>query len=462
MLNIVCVHTGTKYAPAYVTVLQDMVARNLATEHRFWCLTDAPADLPEGVTAIQAFEGLPGWWQKVALFSEHMPWAEGERVLYLDLDVVITGRLEELAETKGIIRDWNLPGYNSSVMVWDHGEHSDAWAKFAASTAMERLPGDQDWLTEIGGWDLLPRDWCVSYRGSALDGPPSGAKVICFHGEPKPHQVTGWVENVWKVGGDYVLPTFDGMNVSFDHALANVEANCKRDLPWFIGIPRKGQSEAVVICGGPSLKDSIDSIKFRQRRGAVVISVNNTLAFLTDNGIIPDAHVMLDARPENAAFIADVPSKTTLFLASQCAPEVFDAAPADRTVVWHNAFCDELRDVLEPYDKTHPIVFVPGGGTVGLRTLNLCWISGFKRIHVYGMDSSYAEDDHHAYPQALNDDDRTLTLRMGERTYRASIWMARQAEEFKVAWDWLTGKGIKLFVHGSGLIPDIAQQLRNG
>ena len=34
MLNIVCVHTGAKYAPAHVTVLQDMVARDLATERR--------------------------------------------------------------------------------------------------------------------------------------------------------------------------------------------------------------------------------------------------------------------------------------------------------------------------------------------------------------------------------------------------------------------------------------------
>ena len=116
-------------------------------------------------------------------------------------------------------------------------------------------------------------------------------------------------------------------------------------------------------------------------------------------------------------------------------------------------------DTLAPYDATHPIVVVPGGGTVGLRAINLCWISGFKRIHVYGMDSSYEGTDHHAYAQPLNDGDRVITLKLGDKEYRAAIWMARQAEEFKDAWVHLKAQGVMLKVHGKGLIPDLAKAL---
>src|SRR5690606_14110014 len=100
-----------------------------------------------------------------------------------------------------IIRDWHLPTYNSSVMVWDAGEHADVWQRFARAD-MDRLHGDQDLLTEVGGWQEFPNDWCVSYRSHAPVWPPAGAKVVCFHGEPKPHAVTdGWVPLVWSKNG---------------------------------------------------------------------------------------------------------------------------------------------------------------------------------------------------------------------------------------------------------------------
>jgi len=455
-LNIVCVRVGTRYGPEYVEILRDMVDRNLTEDFTFWCVTDQPEQIG-GVQKIPALPRLEGWWQKLALFSPHMPWAEGERVIYFDLDVAITGRLEGLP--KGIIRDWHLPGYNSSVMVWDYGEHREVWGLFDHADKT-RLHGDQDWLTEVGGWNTFPPGMFVSYRSHAGESIPTGAVAVIFHGEPKPPDCGGWVKHVWKVGGDYVLPKMDGGNVSQAQILKNVEANCKRPLPWFIGFPKA--KEAVVVCGGPSLKRSIYSLRNRQRAGAHIIAVNGVANMLRKHGIHPDGIVLLDARPENIDFIQPTKHAVTYYLASQCDPSLFDALKDQNVVVWHCAngiAYQELMDVLEPYDKTHPIVVVPGGGTVGLRALNLCWISGFKRIHVYGMDSSYEDDAHHAYAQPLNDGETVITLRLGDKTYKAAIWMARQAEEFKEAWMHLTGQGITLRVHGKGLIPDLARVL---
>lgn len=457
MIQVVCVRTGTLYGPEYVAILRDMVARNLAEPFTFWCLTDQPEDI-EGVERIAALPRLPGWWQKLALFSPHMPWSEGDRVVYFDLDVCITGRLENLP--KGIIRDWHLPGFNSSVMVWDHGEHRGAWDLFTEAV-MDRLHGDQDWITEQGGWDTFPPGWCVSYRSHAMEGVPDGTKVVCFHGRPKPHECAGWVEHVWKIGGDWVLPKMDGANVSPSEILSNVEANCKRALPWFIAFPKA--KEAVVVGGGPSLRKTVYSIREKQRRGALVISVNGSANLLRHHGIQPDAVVLLDAREENIAFLdgCDTRKATKYYLASQCHPAMFDKLEGCDVTVWHcgGDAVSELMDILKPYDETHPIAIVPGGGTVGLRAINLCWISGFKRVHVYGMDSSYAEGAHHAYCQPLNDGDRRITVRMGEKTYEVAPWMVRQAEEFKAAWAHLKSQGVRLFVHGTGLIPDIAKAL---
>lgn len=489
-VNVVCVSVGPKYPMAYVETLLDMVLRNASTtphELACWCLTDRPGELPEGVAPIPAPEGLPGWWAKLALFSPDMPWAPGERVVYFDLDVAITGRLEDLVETKGIARDYGWPTYNSSVMVWDHGEHRDAWDRFSPEimtrapgplVPAEALPagtpngGDQEFLTEIGGWDLLPAEWCVSYKWQALAWPPSGSKVVIFHGDPKPTEIAkGWVPNVWKVGGFTSLPEMNGVNVTHDHLKANIEANVTRDVPWFTGF-KDNKRRAVIVGGAPSLLDHIADIKAHKRAGASIITVNNAWRVLVEHGITPDNHVMLDARAENAAFLEGSPAGTRYLVASQCHPAVFDALEGRDVVMWHNGFGDNeiLRQALDPYwdegPNQRPCVIVPGGGTVCLRALWLATFAGFKAIHCYGMDSSYHGDQHHAYAQTMNDADAIMEVVMlddrtgEERRYRAARWMVRQASEFRETYADLKARGVQVFVHGKGLLPDIARQLR--
>lgn len=216
LVNFAMVWVGQKYGPEYVHTLVDMITRNASKLESavFWCVTDRPDELPENVRPIPIPNDLPGWWAKVGLFSPAMPWAEGERIAYFDLDLAITGRLEDLVETRGIIRDWLWPCFNSSVMVWDHGEHRDIWDKFDPSVMTspgkvvppECLPagqvngGDQEWITQVdqeasgAPWRLFPSHWCLNYREHAQAWPPDGCKVVCFTGWPKPHDFgeDGW------------------------------------------------------------------------------------------------------------------------------------------------------------------------------------------------------------------------------------------------------------------------------
>jgi hypothetical protein len=476
MIHVVSVCVGTKYPREYVEILHDMLARNLSqlAQVKHWSVTDHIID---GVERIDPDPTLPGWWQKVRLFSPKMPWRRGERIIYFDLDTVVVGRLEDLAERSGIIRDWHWPCYNSSVMSWLHGEHEEVWTRFdpaiidrPTNRLAHLLPrgqingGDQEWITECGGWETFPAEWFVSSR-QARNWPPAGAKAVIYHGSPKPHEIIdGWVTQAWKIGGLTSLPKMTGMNVSHEFALDNVRANAPRDLPWFSGFGK--QDKPLVIVGGaPSMLKSIDSIKLRKRQGAKVIALNNAWRPLMARGVKPDGVVMLDARPENVEFVKGAPAGFKWFLASQCHPDVFDALQGHDVIVWHNLMGENeaLHQILAPWwdgPNQKPIVGVPGGCTVGLRALWLAQLSGYRKVHVYGLDSSYAGERHHAYPQALNDGEATMQVMLAGNRYTCARWMARQAEEFQDHWIELAKLGVDITVHGSGLIPDMCRLLR--
>jgi hypothetical protein len=130
------------------------------------------------------------------------------RVLFLDLDVVITGSLDELVQYPtefAMHRDFMNPGRTnaSAVMLVDVGAVTSIWESFSAHAEkfMQRhkAGGDQEFLTRIHPQaDLFPKRWIVSYRLAAKSVPPPDARVVCFHGTPKPHECPqGWVTDLW-------------------------------------------------------------------------------------------------------------------------------------------------------------------------------------------------------------------------------------------------------------------------
>lgn len=212
-LTVACVKWGRKYPAEYVVKLRNMCRRNLPA-HDFVCVTEEPV---EGVECRPLLCELPHWWQKIGLFR---PGAFAGDVLYLDLDVVITGPLGGLVALLDEDRSrlWALDdfGYpltnprrgigpdmrrtlggdgtvNSSVMLW-HGDVARAvWDRFVPEK-MDEVHGDQNWITQAlwPAINLIPKHWASSYKYG-------GAGVIrVFHGEPKPHQVSErWVTECW-------------------------------------------------------------------------------------------------------------------------------------------------------------------------------------------------------------------------------------------------------------------------
>ncbi len=196
-LTVALVETGNYLGRGaeYVARMCGMLRRNLSVPYEIVCLSDREH---AGILCVPVDAN--GWWSKVHLFR---PGLFTGRVLYLDLDSVITGSLDEYAGVTGIIDlhdwGWRTHTYGSGVMVWDAGDHADIWTKFSPSV-QSRLRGDQDWMTELGGWDPLPKPWQQSYRYVSVAKPPPGCKIVCFHGAPKMHQLqlSHWVHRYWK------------------------------------------------------------------------------------------------------------------------------------------------------------------------------------------------------------------------------------------------------------------------
>jgi hypothetical protein len=240
MVHVVCLKWGHKYSPDYVNKLFGMVSRNLSLPFKFYCLTEDSSGIVPDVTILPLPElGLRGWWYKLYLFNNDFYGLSGT-MLFLDLDVVITGSLDDLVTYEPdafcIAPDRVPSRYNSSIMRFRIGTLGFIWDNFIfqKDAVMACLHGDQDWIQRlILTAKTYPYPWVVSYkyqcnartkhsggivgrllRSHGMFLPrkqalyPHGARVVLFHGKPDPEDVADrpydkyrhapWIKDFWK------------------------------------------------------------------------------------------------------------------------------------------------------------------------------------------------------------------------------------------------------------------------
>lgn len=452
----------------YANVLYDSITRNLkaGTAGRFVVFTDDMS--AHGYHPLIEFAKLPtgvdGWYNKLSLFgADSFP--EGERIIYFDLDTVITGSLDEIAAYDGpfaILRDVYRPrGLQSSVMLWEAGKYDEIWENYQASGCPALQFGDQEWIERSVAYPVILQqqfpEKFVSYKRDARFGVPPKSSVVFFHGKPRPHEAGGWVDHVWKVGGATASQLELIGNTDAEQIKENIlRAEADINTTWLKPIDPH-RHVAIICAGGPSLKDEIPSIQAHARSGAHIFACNGVPKVLNAFSIQTDFHVILDARPENAQFVENIGQNTVCLYASQCAEEVHRAA-ADRLVYWHPAF-DGIIDIV---GRDRERTYLGGGTTCGMKAATIAWSLGYRHIHLYGFDSCYRDGEHHAYPQSLNDKELVLDVEFNGNHYKCSPWMIQQAEDFEVFAPQLLDHDARLYVHGSGLIPDIANQFKSG
>ncbi len=235
--TVACIKWGTAFGPEYVNRLYSGVRRHLSMPVRFLCMTDNTRGLHpdvehlplpvepfhDAMQAALAIAQRKGAMRKVSLFRPGLiPNLDGP-VLGFDLDVVITGPLDDILNhapgTVAMRADWvearrGRPTGHGSVFRFDPALHPWLYETLAADPAGEvaRARGSEQRYTSTraqdrGAFAYLPPDQVVSFKHDCLDLPPlnwlrparlpPNARVVCFHGRPKMHEaVAGHLGNL--------------------------------------------------------------------------------------------------------------------------------------------------------------------------------------------------------------------------------------------------------------------------
>ena len=252
----------------------------------------------------------------------------------------------------------------------------------------------------------------------------------------------------------------DGCNVSDDVILAQVAQNIRRMLPQVYPHPPNTETVALV-CGGPSLKTTEKELVAAYWAGAKVVAVNGAYQWCIDRNIRPSCMVMLDARQFNSRFVITPVEGCRYLLAAQCHPDTFDICKDRDVTIWHCLSAGEAElDLLKAYyfNRLNPVTH---GTTVAIRAIQLLNMLGFKSFEIFGLDSCWLGDDHHAYQQQENEADKEYItwLRPEGREdlwcqFTCAPWHMRQAHDFQNLVG-SEGNNFRLNVHGDGLIAAI-------
>lgn len=220
----------SQYGPEQVQTLRAMIARHYRKPHRFVCVTDDAKGL-DGIETIQLWRDLaqvpnplgqhnPSCYRRLKLFAPDAGETFGERVVAIDLDVVIVGDLEPLFDRPEDFVIWGQSDfprtqwYNGSLWMLRTGTRTKAWTKFdpVRSPGLAVRAGckgsDQGWLNYVlpneATWGTT--DGVYSYRvhiaknGWSL---PENARIVAFHGKVDPWhyhaQQIGWVREHYRL-----------------------------------------------------------------------------------------------------------------------------------------------------------------------------------------------------------------------------------------------------------------------
>lgn len=235
-------------------------------------------------------------------------------------------------------------------------------------------------------------------------------------------------------------------NTSDDVLFGNILVNSKREIPWLKSVPEH-DGHAVIIGGGPSVADHIDELRYRKSEKQTFFALNGAAKYLTGLGIDPDYTVIVDAREHNKSFIG---YSWAYLISSQCHPSLLDGA---NVTLWHQEYPDDMARFDACLPENHPAHTLIGGGTtVGLSAMVVAYAMGYRKLHLYGYDSSYRNGATHAYKQ---DDPQNVACvsTVEGKSFNTSLAMAKQAELFPGLATSLIDLGCLITLRGDGLLP---------
>ena len=223
-VNVICMKWGNKFPADYVNRLYGMVAHHLNRPFRFVCFTDDASNIRTQVE-IQPLPELDipnnipeRGWRKLTVFAQDFGGLSG-MTLFLDLDVVIVGNLDDFFTAKGdflIAHDKKNPEKmqgNSSVFRFEAGQYPHILTFFEQNfqKIKQQVCHEQAYLSaemyKLGKLHFWQDDWvpsfkyrcCPSWMKSWFQAPsiPQNARIILFHGLPNPPEAIEGISGKW-------------------------------------------------------------------------------------------------------------------------------------------------------------------------------------------------------------------------------------------------------------------------
>lgn len=226
MIHVVAFMWGQKYGVEYVDRLAAGLRRQMRHRFRFVVVAENPETRRLKVQTIpipkqdMPLLTVPGCFARLRLFDpvwqEQNHFYEGDKILSLDLDLIITGSLRPLLEQIGdatfkILQDVNTSNpcpYNGSVWMLRAGTHRNVWYDFSLAAARKvpffEFPDDQGWfaakIPDAGAWTAKSGVYAFQKRGWPLGNElPPNAAIVAFPGSRDPSKFTHlpWVQKHW-------------------------------------------------------------------------------------------------------------------------------------------------------------------------------------------------------------------------------------------------------------------------
>lgn len=226
------------YDAHHVNVMACMLRRNLPQfRHRIICVADDSTGISEcevaqlwsdfGDLANASGAHLPSCYRRLRIYDPatlaNLSVKDGDRVLSIDLDTVITGDIRGIVSTPGRFVGWELKNhmghrvFNGSFQMFTAGDYADIWSDFkrdpiaarSAAAARGFRGSDQAWITHktIDSPDSIGLKW-PHVSSYPLQNVVQGIlrpdnRIIFFHGSRKPwddraRQDTPWINRYWR------------------------------------------------------------------------------------------------------------------------------------------------------------------------------------------------------------------------------------------------------------------------
>ncbi len=197
--------TGGTYDYNYVNALANGLRAHSTVDYEIVCLTDNPQGFNNNIDKVIYFDhNYPKWWGKIELFRPDL--FSDEKVFFFDLDTIIVDNIDEIlklnVEFSGLRDFYTMNSLGSGLMAWTpsprlHKMYTD-FVPNAQRIIETYSVGDQRWFDEtkpsiVYLQDMFPNN-IVSFKKHCLKQNkvtiPPKSKIVCFHGVPKPHNIT--------------------------------------------------------------------------------------------------------------------------------------------------------------------------------------------------------------------------------------------------------------------------------